>query len=83
VTALAGIFLAAFGALGAWFLSRRFPHAHFLRFGYVLMSSGGGLFVVWSFAKVLPVGVSAAVVMATGAVVGMVGALRRELRTTL
>ncbi|MBV8372151.1 MAG: hypothetical protein JOY69_02730 [Candidatus Eremiobacteraeota bacterium] len=79
----AGLFLAAFGALGAWFLSKRFPAARFLRIGYILMSAGGVLFVTWALSKILSIGISAAGVMALGAVIGMVGALRKELRSTL
>ena len=83
MTVAAGLFLAAFGALGAWFLGKRFPAASFLRIGYVLMSGGGVLFVVWSLTKTLSIGIAAAGVLAVGAMTGMVGALRKELRTTL
>jgi hypothetical protein len=80
---LAGLFLAAFGALGTWFLGKRYPGARFLRAGYALMSAGGVLFVVWALSKVLIVGVVAAAVLAVGATGGTIGALRKELRLTL
>jgi hypothetical protein len=80
---VAGLFLTAFGALGAWFLSARYPDARFLRVGYALMSAGGGLFVVWALSKILIVGVAAAAVVAIGAFAGVIGALRKELRVTL
>jgi hypothetical protein len=83
VTVAAGLFLATFGALGAWFLTKRFPNARFLRAGYGLMSAGGALFVVWTLSKALAVGVAAAAILAVGAVAGVVGALRKELRSTL
>ena len=83
VMTLAGVFVAAFGALGATFLTRRYPHARFMRAGYALMSAGGALFVAWSLSKVLAVGVAAAAVLAVGAVIGTIGALRKELRLTL
>lgn len=82
-TVLAGLFLAAFGALGAWFLSKRYPAARFMRAGYALMSAGGALFVVWAFLKAPAVGVFAAAVLAIGALGGAIGALRKELRLTL
>ncbi len=83
MTVAAGLFLAAFGAVGVWFLGQRFPNARFLRTGYALMSAGGLLFVFWTLSKVLVVGVTAAGVLAAGAVAGTIGALRKELRSTL
>lgn len=83
VTVLAGLFLCAFGGAGAWFLSKRFPNARFLRAGYGLMSAGGALFVAWAASNVLAVGVAAASVVAIGAAAGTIGALRKELRLTL
>jgi hypothetical protein len=80
VSTFAGLFLCAFGALGAWFLAKRFPAARFLRGGYLLMSLGGALFVVWTLTHRLPIGIAAASVMALGAIVGTIGALRKELR---
>jgi hypothetical protein len=80
VTIFAGIFLAIFGAAGAWFLHRHYPHARFLRAGYLAMSAAGLLFVVWVLFKVLAIGVAAVAVLAIGAAVGIYGALRKELR---
>jgi hypothetical protein len=54
-----------------------------MRAGYALMSAGGALFVAWSLSKVLAVGVAAAAVLAVGAAIGTIGALRKELRLTL
>lgn len=82
MTIVAGLFLAVFGAAGAWFLNTRFPSARFLRAGYALMSAGGVLFVAWTLSKVLIVGASAAAVMAIGAIAGAIGAVRKELRLT-
>lgn len=77
----AGVVLAIFGALGAWFLTRYFPHARFLRVSYTLMAIGGVLFVAWSLSKVLALGVGAAVLVAAGGISGVAGALRKELRS--
>ena len=83
MTVVAGFFLAAFGAAGAWFLAKRFPNARFLRAGYALMSAGGVLFVIWALSRTSDVGIAAVVATAAGATTGIVGALRRELRSTL
>lgn len=69
-----------FGAAGAWLLTTRFPSARFLRVGYALMALSGALFLVWSASRIVPVGVAATVLLAIGAMIGIVGALRRELR---
>ena len=79
-TIAAGIFLTVFGAAGAWFLTTRFPSAKFLRVGYAVMAASGVLFLVWSALKILPVGVAAAALLGIGAAIGIIGALRRELR---
>jgi hypothetical protein len=79
-TVAAGLFLMVFGAAGAWFLTTRFPSAKFLRAGYATMAASGILFLIWSLIHVVPVGVAAAVLLGTGAAIGIVGALRRELR---
>lgn len=81
MAAAAGIVLAVFGSLGVWFLTRQFPHARFLRAGYVLLAIGGLLFVAWSLSKLLPLGVVAALLVAAGGVCGAAGALRKELRS--
>lgn len=79
-TIAAGIFLMVFGAAGAWFLTTRFPSAKFLRAGYALMALSGALFLVWSVTKIMPMGLTAAALLAVGATIGIIGALRRELR---
>jgi hypothetical protein len=81
VTVAAGVVLAVFGGLGAWFLARNFPHARFLRFSYALMATGGVLFVVWSLSRILAFGAGAAVLVAAGGLLGVAGALRKELRS--
>ena len=80
MTVAAGIVLTVFGGLGAWFIARNFPHARFLRASYVLMASGGVLFIAWSLSKILVLGATAAIVVAAGALAGIAGALRKELR---
>jgi hypothetical protein len=80
VTVAAGIVLTVFGALGAWFITRNFPHARFLRASYALMAFGGMLFIAWSLSKILALGAAAAIVVAAGALAGIAGALRKELR---
>jgi hypothetical protein len=82
-TILAGLFLLIFGAAGAWFLTTRFPSARFLRAGYVMMALGGCFFVLWGFWKNIVIGLAAATLLALGAVIGVVGTLRRELRPPL
>jgi hypothetical protein len=80
VTILAGAFVAAFGACGAWFITKRFPQARFLQTAYVVMAGGGVAFVTWSLSKVLAIGVAAVALLAVGGVLGIFGALRKELR---
>ena len=79
-TIAAGIFLMVFGSAGAWFLTTRFPSAKFLRVGYTLMALSGALFLVWTVIKIVPIGVAAAGLLGVGATIGIIGALRRELR---
>ena len=79
IAILAGAFLCAFGAAGTWFLGKRYPGARFLRAGYGLMSAGGALFAVWGVSKTLAVGVTAAALVAIGALAGTIGALRKEV----
>lgn len=79
-TIAAGIFLTVFGAAGAWFLTTRFPSAKFLRAGYAIMALSGAVFLAWSALHLIAVGVAAAALLAIGAAIGIVGALRRELR---
>lgn len=79
-TIAAGIFLMLFGAAGAWLLTARFPSAKFLRVGYALMAISGALFLIWSASRIVLVGVAAAALLAIGATIGIIGALRRELR---
>jgi len=80
VTTVAGIVLLAFGAGGAWFLSKRFPNARFLIAGYALMGGGGACFVLWSVAGHVAIGVAAAALVAVGGAIGAIGAVRKELR---
>ena len=82
MTVVAGIVIAVFGGAGAWFLARYFPHARFLRFSYTLMAIGGVLFVSWSLSKILAFGAGAAVLVAAGGLLGVAGAMRKELRST-
>ncbi len=81
MTVAAGIVLAVFGGLGAWFLARHFPQARFLRASYVLLAIGGVLFVAWSLSKFLVLGAGAALLVALGGLLGVAGALRKELRS--
>jgi len=79
-TIAAGIFLTVFGAAGAWFITTRFPSASFLRSGYALMALSGVLFLIWTAVHVVAIGLAAAALLGLGALTGIVGALRRELR---
>jgi hypothetical protein len=79
----AGIFIALFGIVGGWFIGSRFPAARWLRLGYFVMGGGGALFAVWTITRVLAFGVAAALIVAAGAALGAIGALRKELRGTL
>jgi hypothetical protein len=79
-TIAAGIFLTLFGAAGAWFLTTRFPSAKFLRVGYAVMAVSGVLFLLWDALKLVAIGVAAAALLGAGATIGIIGALRRELR---
>jgi hypothetical protein len=81
VTLAAGVVLTVFGGLGAWFLARHFPHARFLRLSYALLAIGGLLFITWSLSKVLAFGAGAALLVAAGGILGVAGALRKELRS--
>jgi hypothetical protein len=44
------------------------------------MAASGVLFVIWAVAKTLAVGVAATALLGCGGAIGVVGALRRELR---
>ena len=81
LTVPAGLVLLVFGAAGSWFLGRYVPNARFSRVGYALMAGGGLLFGAWGISKVLAIGVAAAGCVAIGAIAGIIGALRKELRT--
>lgn len=76
----AGVVLAIFGSLGTYHLSRNYPSATYLRISYAMMAAGGAVCVVWAIWKILPVGIVAAALLAIGGLVGVGGALRRELR---
>ena len=80
MTLFAGLFLGLFGVCGAWFLGKRFPQARFLQIGYALMGTGGAFFVIWALSKVLAIGVAATALLTAGAIAGIVGSLRKELR---
>jgi hypothetical protein len=79
-TIAAGIFLTVFGAGGAWLLTTRFPSAKFLRTGYAVMGLSGALFLTWTVSHVGGIGIAATAVLAIGGAIGIIGALRRELR---
>jgi hypothetical protein len=79
-TLLAGLVLVAVGGFGAWLLTTRFPSARFMQTGYVLMGTSGIVFMVWGLAKNLALGVAATALLGCGALIGVLGALRRELR---
>jgi hypothetical protein len=51
-----------------------------LRAGYAAMAVSGALFLLWDALKIVAIGVAAAALLAAGATIGIVGALRRELR---
>ena len=77
---LAGMFLAVFGAGGAWFLTTRFPSARFLQVGYALMSLAGLFFILWTLIKNVTLGIAATALLGFGGAIGVFGALRKELR---
>ena len=81
MTIAAGLFLALFAAAVSVFLSRRYPAARFLRWGYGLMAVAGGFFIAWSLSKSAAAGTCATLLLAAGAVLGIVGAVRKELRS--
>lgn len=75
-----GLFLLIFGLLGTWLLASRFPHARFVRAGYAFMAFGGLFAAVWGVWHRLEIGVTAAALLAIGGVLGVIGAVRREMR---
>jgi len=83
MTYVAGAFLILFGGAASWLLAARFPKALFTRIGYGMMTVGGVLAIVWAFAGVLSFGVAAIVILALGGLIGVTGALRKELRFDL
>jgi hypothetical protein len=80
VKIVAGLFICVFGCLGAWLLTARFPKAHFLRTGYILMAIGGLAFAAWSILHEVALGVAGVVLLLVGGVSGAIGALRKEVR---
>ena len=76
----AGLFLFVFGALGTWLLRAKFPHARVMPIAYVLMSIGGLVFVVWTLTHALAFGVAGAVLLVAAGILGMIGAMRKEIR---
>ena len=80
MTIVAGAFLVLFGGAASWLLATRFPTAAFTRVGYGMMTTSGVLALVWALGHVLSFGVAAVVILALGGLIGIVGALRKELR---
>ena len=76
----AGAFLFLFGAFGVWLILTRYPKAHFMRTGYVFMSLGGLISVMWGLTHTLVLGVAGMVLLLVGGASGVLGALRKELR---
>ena len=76
----AGLFLFVFGALGTWLLRAKFPHARFMPIGYVLMSLGGLVFVGWTLTHAMSLGVVGVILLVAAGILGIVGALRKEVR---
>jgi len=83
MTYVAGAFLILFGGAASWLLATRFPKALFTRIGYGMMTVGGVLAIVWAFVGVLSFGVAAVVILMFGGLIGVIGALRKELRFEL
>ena len=83
MTYVAGAFLILFGGAASWLLATRFPKATFTRVGCGMMTVGGVLAMVWASAGVLSFGVAAVVILAFGGLIGVIGALRKELRFDL
>jgi len=83
MTYVAGAFLILFGGAASWLLATRFPTATFTRIGYGMMTVGGVLAIVWAAVGVLSFGVAAIVILTFGGLLGVIGALRKELRFDL
>jgi len=83
MTVVAGLFLLLFGGAASWLLAVRFPEARFTRIGYGTMTVGGVFFLVWAISGWLPAGVAAVIIVALGAIAGIVGAFLKELRFEL
>ncbi len=80
MTLVAALFLFVFGSLGAWLLYVRFPNAHFTRAAYIFMALGGLAFMAWIFSHLLGAGIAAIVLLVAGGTLGIVGAVRKEVR---
>ena len=80
MTLFAAIFLFVFGSLGAWLLYVKFPEARFTRAAYIFMAIGGLAFMLWSFTHMLGAGIAAIVLLVAGGTLGIVGAIRKEVR---
>jgi hypothetical protein len=82
VTVAIGIFLFIFGSFGTWLLATRFPRAYFLRTGYVFMALGGACGALWGARQSIDFGIVAVAMLFIGGLLGVIGALRREVRVT-
>lgn len=80
MTLAAAIFLFIFGSLGAWFVFMRYPRAHFTRAAYVFMGIGGLAFIAWWFSHLLGAAIAAMLLLLAGGTLGVIGALRKEVR---
>ena len=80
MTLVAALFLLVFGSLGAWLLSVKFPQARYTRAAYVFMALGGVAFLIWIFSHLLGAGIAAIVLLVAGGTLGIIGAVRKEVR---
>ncbi len=76
----AGLFLFVFGGLGMWLLRAHFSHARVLPVSYALLSLGGLAFTLWALVHVLAIGIAAAALLVLAGALGIVGAMRKEIR---
>ncbi len=80
MTLVAAIFLFIFGSLGAWLLYVKFPKAHYTRAAYIFMAVGGLAFMLWILSHLLGAGIAAIVLLVAGGTLGIIGAVRKEVR---
>jgi hypothetical protein len=83
MTYVAGSFLILFGGAASWLLATRFPTAILTRIGYAMMTIGGVLAIAWASAGLLWIGAAAIVILTLGGLIGVIGAMRKELRFDL